>query len=82
MNILAMLWGKTTGVIVGAIAILGALAGIRRTIRKGAKDEMSAEIRERTLEQIARAEEAEREIDDMSHDDILEQLRDQGHVRD
>ena len=82
MNILGMLWGRTTGVIVGAIALIGALAGIRHGIRKGAKDEMSAEIKDRAIEQMARAAEAEREIDALSDSDILERLREQGHVRD
>ena len=82
MNILAMLWGRTAGIVVGAVSLLVALLGIRHSIRKNAKDEMSNEIRERTLEQIKRGEEIERKFDGMSDDDILTKLREQGFVRD
>lgn len=82
MNIIAMLWGKTTGLIVGAIAIIAALAGIRYQIRKGARDEMSAEIKDRTIEQIARNEEIDADIDGMSDGDVIASMRKQGYVRD
>lgn len=82
MNFLAMLWGKTTAIIVGAVGLLVALLGIRHSIRKGAKEEMSAEIKERALEQIQRGEEIERNFDGMSDDDVLTKLRDQGYIRD
>jgi len=82
MNILGMLWGKTAAIVVGAVSLLAMLLGIRHSIRKGAKEEMSNEIRDRTLEQIAKGEEIEREYAGMSTDDIVERLRKQGMVRD
>lgn len=82
MNFLAMLWGKTTAIVVGAVGLLVALLGIRHSIRKGAKDEMSAEIKERALEQIQRGEKIERDFDGMSDDDVITKLRDQGYIRD
>ena len=82
MNFLAMIWGKTTAIVVGAVGLLVALLGIRHSIRKGAKDEMAAEIKERALEQIQRGEEIERKFDGMSDDDVLTKLRDQGYIRD
>ena len=82
MNFLAMLWGKTTAIVVGAVGLLVALLGIRHSIRKGAKDEMSAEIKERALEQIQRGEKIERGFDGMSDDDVITKLRDQGYIRD
>jgi hypothetical protein len=82
MNILAMFWGRTAGIVVGAVSLLVALLGIRHSIRKNAKDEMSAEITERAFEQIKRGEEIERKFDGMSDDDILTKLREQGFVRD
>ena len=82
MNILAMLWGKTAAIVVGAVSLLIALLGIRHKIRKGAKNEMSAEIKERTLERIETVNRIERELADSDRDSILDRLREQGHLRD
>jgi hypothetical protein len=80
MNILAMLWGRTAGIIVGAIGLVAALLRIRYSIRKGAKDEMSAEIQKRTIEQIATARRIEGGPD-RDRDGVLDELRKQGHLR-
>jgi len=82
MNILGMLWGKTAGIVVGAVSLLVALLGVRHSIRKGAKDEMSAEIQERTIEQIAKGDEIDREIDGLSDGDVIARMRERGEVRD
>ena len=82
MNILVMLWGKTAAIVVGAVSLLIALLGIRHKIRKGAKNEMSAEIKERTLERIEIADRINRELAGADRDDILDKLREQGHLRD
>ena len=82
MNILGMLWGKTAAIVVGAVSVLVALLGIRHGIRKGAKDEMSAEIQERTIEQIAKGDEIDREIDGLSDGDVIARMRERGEVRD
>ena len=82
MNILAMLWGKTAAIVVGAVSLLIALLGIRHKIRKGAKNEMSAEIKERTLERIETVNRIERDLADSDRDSILDRLREQGHLRD
>ena len=82
MNILAMLWGKTAAIVVGAVSLLAMLLGIRHSIRKGAKDEMSNEIRERTLEQIARGDEIDKEIAGLSDGDVIARMRKRGEVRD
>ena len=82
MNILGMLWGKTAGIVVGAVSLLVALLGIRHSIRKGAKDEMSAEIQERTIEQIAKGDEIDKEIDGLSDGDVIARMRERGEVRD
>ena len=82
MNIIGMLWGKTAGIVVGAVSLLAMLLGIRHGIRKGAKDEMSNEIRERTLEQIARGDEIDKEIDGLSDSDVIARMRERGEVRD
>lgn len=80
MNILAMLWGRTAGIIVGAIGLVAALLRIRYGIRKGAKDEMSAEIQKRTIEQIETARRIETDPD-LDRDSVLDKLREQGHLR-
>jgi hypothetical protein len=80
MNILAMLWGRTAGIIVGAIGLVAALFRIRYSIRKGAKDEMSAEIQKRTIEQIETARRIEVEPD-LDRDSVLDKLREHGHLR-
>ena len=82
MNILAMLWGKTVGIIVAVVAGVVALFGIRHGIRRQAREELSNEIKERALEQIQRGEEIERKFDGMSDDDVITKLRDQGYIRD
>ena len=82
MNILAMLWGRTAGIVVGAVSLLAMLLGIRHSIRKGAKNEMSAEIQERTIERIETADRIDRELAGADRDDIIDKLRDQGHIRD
>ena len=82
MNILAMLWGRTAMVIVGLVSLLATLAGIMHSIRKGAKDEMSNEIRERTLEQIAKGDEIDKEIGGLSDGDVIARMRERGEVRD
>ncbi|MBT8147757.1 MAG: hypothetical protein KJN90_12950 [Gammaproteobacteria bacterium] len=82
MNILAMIWGKTATVIVGLVGILAALAGIRHSIRKGKESEMRAEIQKRTLDRIEAADKAERDIAGADRTDIIDKLRDQGHIRD
>ena len=82
MNILAMLWGKTAAIVVGAVSLLIALLGIRHKIRKSAKNEMSAEIKERTLERIETVNRIERDLADSDRDSILDRLREQGHLRD
>ena len=80
MNILAMLWGKTAGIIVGLISLVAALVGIRHSIRKGAKNEMSQEIQKRTIDQIEKARRIESEPD-LDRDSIIDKLREQGHLR-
>lgn len=80
MNILAMLWGKTAGIIVGLISLVAALVGIRNSIRKGAKNEMSQEIQKRTIDQIEKARRIESEPD-LDRDSIIDKLREQGHLR-
>jgi len=81
MNILALLWSKTAGLVVGFVGILVALARVRYSIRKGAQTEMRDEIQQRTLERIETADRIEREHGATGRDDILEQLREQGHLR-
>ena len=82
MNILGMLWGKTAAIVVGAVSLLAMLLGIRHSIRKGAKEEMSNEIRERTLEQIAKGDEIDKEIGGLSDGDVIARMRERGEVRD
>ena len=82
MNFLAMLWGKTAGTVVMVASLLAALLGIRHSIRKGAKEEMSNEIKERTLERVNAANEVSRDVDGLSDDTILDKLRDNGWLRD
>lgn len=82
MNILAMLWGRTATMLVGAASVLMALFGIRYSIRKRAKEEMSNEIRERTIERIEVAHSMERDVDAMSNSDVADELRDHGWIRD
>ena len=82
MNILGMLWGKTAAIVVGAVSLLVALLGIRHSIRKGAKEEMSNEIRERTLDQIAKGDEIDKEIGGLSDGDVIARMRERGEVRD
>jgi len=82
MNIFGMLWGKTAAIAVGAVSLLVVLLGIRHSIRKGAKDEMSAEIQERTIEQIAKGDEIDKEIDGLSDGDVIARMRERGEVRD
>ena len=82
MNILGMLWGKTAGIVVGVVSLLVALLGVRHSIRKGAKNEMSAQIKERALEQIEKGEAIERSYAGMSTDDIIARMREKGLVRD
>ena len=82
MNILAMLWSKTAGTLVMVASLLAALLGVRYSIRKGAKEEMSNEIKERTLERVNTANEVSRDVDGLSDDAILDKLRDNGWLRD
>jgi len=82
VNTLSILWGKTAAIAVGAVSLLIALLGIRHKIRKGAKNEMSAEIKERTLERIETVNRIERDLADSDRDSILDRLREQGHLRD
>ena len=82
MNFLALIWGKTAAIIVGAISLVVALLGLRHSIRKGAKEEMSNEIKDRTIERIDVSNKTERDVNAMSDDDILDKLRDNGWLRD
>ena len=52
------------------------------SIRNGAKEEMSNEIRERTLEQIAKGDEIDKEIGGLSDGDVIARMRERGEVRD
>ena len=81
MTFLGGIWGKFATVIVGAVAVLSMLLRVRYKIRKGAKDEMRAEIQERTIERIREADEADRSIDGLDRDSIIDRLREQGHLR-
>ena len=74
MNILAMLWGKTAAIVVGAVSLLIALLGIRHKIRKGAKNEMSAEIKERTLERIETVNRIERDLADSDRCSVFNKI--------
>lgn len=82
MNILAMLWSKTAAIAVGAVGLLVALLGLRHSIRKGAKEELSNEIKTRTIERVDVARKVERDVDSYSHDDIADSLRNNGWLRD
>lgn len=82
MNILAMLWGKTVGIVVAVVAGVVALLGIRHKIRRQAKEELSNEIKTRTIERVDVARKVERDVDSYSHDDIADSLRNNGWLRD
>jgi len=82
LRLLGGLWGKFATLIVGAVALLAAVLRIRYKVRKGAQEEMRAEIQERTLERIKTSQEVDADVDDMSDGDILDKLRDNGWIRD
>ena len=82
LGMLGGLWGRFATIIVGAVSLLTALLGLRYKIRKGAQQEMRAEIQERTIERIKVAQEVDADVDGMSDDTILDKLRDNGWVRD
>ena len=79
-SILAMLWGRTAAIIVGAVGLIAALFGIRYNIRKGAKDEVRAQMQEETMERIRRTRDIEGR-GDLDCDSVLDKLREQGHLR-
>lgn len=82
MNLLGMLWGRTATLIVGVVGIIAVLAGLRHSIRKGAKNEMSQEIQDRTMERIRIAQRIARERGDPDRDSVIDRLREQGQLRD
>lgn len=81
MSVLSLLWNKTTALVVGFVAILAAIAGIRHSIRSGAKDELRSEIKERTIERVRVAKEISNDVEYTPDGDILDKLRDNGWLR-
>lgn len=82
MNFLVGIWGRVAMMAAGAVSLLVAFLGWRHSIRKGAREEMSNEIKTRTIERIDVARKAERDVDSYSHDDIADSLRNNGWLRD
>lgn len=82
MSFLLSLWGRFAMYIVGGLGLLSMLLGLRHSIRKGAKEELSNEIQKRTIERIRLARDAESGVDGLSDDDILTKLREHGWLRD
>ena len=80
MSILAALWGRFAGYAVSAVMAVAAIFGMIWNIKRGAKDEMRAEIQAKTVERIQRARDA---VDAIPADgDVRERLRDKGYLRD
>ena len=75
-----MLWlgrmlAPIAGKLMAVLAILAAVAGAVAAVRRGGRDAERADVAKRTLEDIARANEAEHAVDAMSDNAVSERLR-------
>ena len=82
IQLLGGLWGRIAMLAVGVASIAATLLGIRWRIRKTAKEEMSSEIQERTLDRIKDAQDAADDARGIPDGDIRNKLRDKGYLRD
>ena len=80
LSLFGGIWGKFATGVVAVISVIAAVLGVVWKIKSGAKDEMRAEIQEQTLERIQRTRDIEAR-GDLSRPDVLDKLREQGHLR-
>lgn len=80
LSLFGGIWGKFATGVVAVISVIAAVLGVVWKIKSGAKDEMRAEIQEQTLERIQRTRDIE-DRGDLSRPDVLNELREQGNLR-
>ena len=76
------IWSKFVALIIGAIGLVVGLYGLRYRIRAGARADLEAEMRARTLERLQHARDIEDVGAGMSDGDVFDRLRDKGLIRD
>jgi uncharacterized protein (DUF58 family) len=75
------IWGRLAMIVVSVSSLAALLFSIRWRIRKNARQELSNEIQQRTLDRIEDAKDAVNEFRSDGRD-IRDKLRDQGYLRD
>ena len=80
LSLFGGVWAKIATGVVAVVSVIATILGVVWRIKSGAKDEMRAEIQEQTLERIQRTRDIEGR-GDLSRPDVLDKLREQGHLR-
>lgn len=81
-SFLGGLWGRVVAVVVAVASVVGALATIRYRIRKGAKADMSAEMRQRTIERLEQVKDVQDDIGRLDDAGVAQWLSEHGYFRD
>lgn len=74
-------WSKLAGWVAAAAGIAVAVLAFTFKIKRGARNEMRAEIQQRTLERIEQAQRIDAADADLDRDSVIDRLREQGHLR-